>query len=1498
MDIVKGLRKVRRGVAGLTLATLIASFFAIGVVQAQTFSDVNPSDWFYSYVEDLVSLGVVNGSMEAYRPADSVNRAEMAKLVVEAFELPLETPSEPTFGDVPESAWFYSYVETVAAHGIVGGYKDEGGNLTGYYGPGDPVTREQASKMLVLGAPLTINTKCGPSFPDVPVSTWSYEFVETLYVNSVVDGNPDGSFAPGANITRAAVAKIVSNGMNPVLRACGGFSLESVSALSSSTVEVCFSSEVDETSALMSENYAIMDADENDLAVSGVEASSDPMCVVLTTDAQTAQASYDLTISDVVSTDAEDLLNAAGSFSGFSINAIGGDLSVSLSSSTAVSTTVPSSSVLVPWASFDFEAGDEAVELNSLTFKRVGVGVSTDFDGGYLYEGNTRLTNKKNVTSDNLLEFSGLQLEIPANQIRTLTIKMNANAGKTGEHAFSLESATDVTSNSASEANGDFPITGKTLTFSSTNVGIVTLTNSGSTSTKKVGEEGVIMNEFTIATNGTESVNINRVIMRNDGSASDAAAENFTLEFEGEVVAQADVMEGKYIDFVLDPPYLLDKSKTVTATVKGDIKTDIGKLISLYVKDATDFEATGNGFGGLYNVALTNNLTTTTAAANAVTIAGSDINVSFNGPEAQDIKADTDNVVLANLAMQADSDSVNLTRLRVVLAMGAATAGEQLQNLELVDSGNNVSYTVSDPAVALSSNLDFENVDLKQGVQYNFEIRGDVPTGVTAGQTYKASIDFNNVTGEFSNDLTAVVVGNFSASTLEGKLQTIAAPSVTFTPVTTTASTVVKSATGALLFKGKVKASNVSDLRVTKLSVTDTGSIANLGNAFDRLYLYQVNSDGSETKLDDESSLAGVTSVAFSGFTLNVPKGSSNEVSIVVRGDVKATPTAGTVMLQFKAAAVADYSVKDADSNLFTIGQYTVTAGVGQTTTMATQGTFTLGFDVTEAGTNIDKYVSAGKQVLVGRIKASATKENATLKELTIENNGTATSDDISLVSLFSDKEMTTVLATATLNAAKAAVWENNSLNIEIPTSGLKYIYVAVTLKGIDYSSSPTADATATALRTVKFNLAHAKVTGVATGETLVYGGDSGATAATQTLTIADAACLAAETFTATVGGNAVVYTATTADCAGADTADGTAIGVGLAAAITADTAAGALVTAASANAGGTTTITLTAVEKGTDGNAITLTAADTSAAQTLVATATPLAGGADTYTKIATVLGARFVAMATTFANGTIGNAVKDLFSFSVTAQDVTNVDFDGAVLPAKLNQVNFSVTKTAAVGVTAFKVNRVGGANGEQTAKAYANTITVATATNSSAYTVTIGGQACTYTSDASATVAEITDGLAAAINANTSLAGIAAANSNAVSVITVFALNGDATTTLVETTDPGTDFVVGGAALSVSTNSLLANDFVPVNFALTYGTNIDLEVNANDTATYTLTGTISGVTGTGNSMQTTIESIDTNVTQSHNTGTAGVDGADITPVAPLIQGLSYVRGGQLSN
>jgi len=57
-----------------------------------------------------------------------------------------------TFIDVPQTAWFAEYVRDAAESGIVNGYKDTQGKLTGKFGPSNSVTLAEALKIATEGA--------------------------------------------------------------------------------------------------------------------------------------------------------------------------------------------------------------------------------------------------------------------------------------------------------------------------------------------------------------------------------------------------------------------------------------------------------------------------------------------------------------------------------------------------------------------------------------------------------------------------------------------------------------------------------------------------------------------------------------------------------------------------------------------------------------------------------------------------------------------------------------------------------------------------------------------------------------------------------------------------------------------------------------------------------------------------------------------------------------------------------------------------------------------------------------------------------------------------------------------------------------------------------------------------------------------------------------------------------------------------------------------------
>lgn len=217
MNISFLYRKFRKSIASFTLLTILASFVSFAGV-AQAFDDTS-GHWGEDYIDQLVADGVIDDATSFY-PDMAANRAEYAKIAVLAFleESDLDASYDAGFSDVDSDAWYAIYVNTAAKHGIISGDTDADGNPTGYFRPGDNLNRAEASKIIKNAAGLTTDTAGGPHFDDVEESDWFYDYVETLYNSSVVDGKSEGVFAPGDNVTRAETSKMTVNGQNPVDR--------------------------------------------------------------------------------------------------------------------------------------------------------------------------------------------------------------------------------------------------------------------------------------------------------------------------------------------------------------------------------------------------------------------------------------------------------------------------------------------------------------------------------------------------------------------------------------------------------------------------------------------------------------------------------------------------------------------------------------------------------------------------------------------------------------------------------------------------------------------------------------------------------------------------------------------------------------------------------------------------------------------------------------------------------------------------------------------------------------------------------------------------------------------------------------------------------------------------------------------------------------------------------------------------------------------------------
>ncbi len=128
------------------------------------FPDVAEDAWYYDYVETMYNYGWINGYPDGmFRPGVGINRVEVAKMIVNAFEIDQDLSGAPHFDDVTDSDWFYGYVETAYNNGLMRGYGD------GTFGPSNAVTRAETAH-ITYNAQLVVAPLMGPSEGTLEVS--------------------------------------------------------------------------------------------------------------------------------------------------------------------------------------------------------------------------------------------------------------------------------------------------------------------------------------------------------------------------------------------------------------------------------------------------------------------------------------------------------------------------------------------------------------------------------------------------------------------------------------------------------------------------------------------------------------------------------------------------------------------------------------------------------------------------------------------------------------------------------------------------------------------------------------------------------------------------------------------------------------------------------------------------------------------------------------------------------------------------------------------------------------------------------------------------------------------------------------------------------------------------------------------------------------------------------------------------------------------------------
>ncbi|HUS17323.1 MAG TPA: S-layer homology domain-containing protein, partial [Chloroflexia bacterium] len=203
-----------------------------------TFTDVPPTDAFYSYIRCLVCRGIISGYADnTFRGGQNLTRGQAAKIISNAAGFSDAVPStQQSFQDVPMSDPFWVFIERLASRGYISGYQcgfPPAGSCAPpanrpYFLTYANITRGQISKVVANAAGLNnAIPSTQQTFADVPHGNAFWIYIERLAALNVISGyncggpgEPcDGQNRPyyrwTANVTRNQAAKIVANTFFP-----------------------------------------------------------------------------------------------------------------------------------------------------------------------------------------------------------------------------------------------------------------------------------------------------------------------------------------------------------------------------------------------------------------------------------------------------------------------------------------------------------------------------------------------------------------------------------------------------------------------------------------------------------------------------------------------------------------------------------------------------------------------------------------------------------------------------------------------------------------------------------------------------------------------------------------------------------------------------------------------------------------------------------------------------------------------------------------------------------------------------------------------------------------------------------------------------------------------------------------------------------------------------------------------------------------------------------
>ncbi len=181
-----------------------------------TFYDVLSTSEFYTYITALAARNVVNGYADrSFHPKANVTRAEFLKmaLIARGRDTTAYQSSASPFTDVPSFHALRPYINYAVANNIITGQTLNGAR---YYYPEKPITRAEATIILMRITGIAPGVATASRFLDVR-DPEQIRYVEVAAAQGVLNGYNANTFGPNDPLTREQAAKIVAK-INNIVR--------------------------------------------------------------------------------------------------------------------------------------------------------------------------------------------------------------------------------------------------------------------------------------------------------------------------------------------------------------------------------------------------------------------------------------------------------------------------------------------------------------------------------------------------------------------------------------------------------------------------------------------------------------------------------------------------------------------------------------------------------------------------------------------------------------------------------------------------------------------------------------------------------------------------------------------------------------------------------------------------------------------------------------------------------------------------------------------------------------------------------------------------------------------------------------------------------------------------------------------------------------------------------------------------------------------------------